>query len=84
MNLHKFVKMALLPEQVINVVDPVLLQGRSTGNTTQNNIVIECLISIFEIGVSCSVEQPRERMNIMYVVSRLRTMKNKLVKARVH
>ncbi|KAJ9172850.1 hypothetical protein P3X46_016048 [Hevea brasiliensis] len=95
LNLHNFVKIAL-PERVADIVDPILLEGRSMtlGNSisnhnhnfssVQNNIIIECLISIFEIGISCSVELPRERMNINDVVAQLNSTKKKLLKARVH
>ncbi|EEF36493.1 serine-threonine protein kinase, plant-type, putative [Ricinus communis] len=83
LNLHNYVKMAL-PEQVGNLVDPILLEGRSIDRTMQNNIILECLISIFEIGISCSAEQPHQRMNISDAASRLRSVKNKLLKSRVH
>ncbi|XP_058008126.1 probable LRR receptor-like serine/threonine-protein kinase At3g47570 [Hevea brasiliensis] len=95
LNLHNFVKIAL-PERVVDIVDPILLEGRSMtlGNSIsnhnhnfssiQNNIIFECLISIFEIGISCSVELPRERMNINDVVAQLSSAKKKLLKARVH
>ena len=77
-NLHDFVKGAL-PEQVINIVDPIILwerkdmETRTNDTHIQNQIgspkILECLILIFGIGVSCSMESPRERMNISDVVA---------------
>uniref|UniRef100_A0A7N2LC88 non-specific serine/threonine protein kinase n=1 Tax=Quercus lobata TaxID=97700 RepID=A0A7N2LC88_QUELO len=78
LNLHDFVRGAL-PERVINIVDPTILleredmETRTNDTHIQNQIgfpkILECLILIFGIGVSCSMESPRERMNISDVVA---------------
>ncbi|XP_023898143.2 probable LRR receptor-like serine/threonine-protein kinase At3g47570 [Quercus suber] len=92
LNLHDFVRGAL-PEQVINIVDPILLERedmetRTNDTHIQNRIgcpkILECLILIFGIGVSCSMESPRERMNISDVVAQLHLIKDKLLRTRRH
>ncbi|KAL4600615.1 hypothetical protein ACB092_11G212000 [Castanea dentata] len=82
-NLHDFVK----------VVDPIILweredmETRTNDSHIQNQIgsskILECLILIFGIGVSCSMESPRERMNISDVVAQLHLIKVKLLKTRI-
>ncbi|XP_075645720.1 putative LRR receptor-like serine/threonine-protein kinase At3g47570 [Castanea sativa] len=91
-NLHDFVKGAL-PEQVINIVDPIILweredmETRTNDTLIQNQIgspkILECLILIFGIGVSCSMESLRERMNISDVVAQLHLIRVKLLKTRI-
>ena len=78
MNIHEFVR-ANLPTWVIDITNPILLLGREIGETRMNDTqnqngigrpkIQECLILIFGIGVSCSMEFPRERMNISDVVA---------------
>ena len=92
LNLHDFVKGAL-PEQVINIVDPIILweredmETRTNDTHIQNRIgspqILECLILIFGIGVSCSMESPRERMNMIDVVAQLHLIREKLLRTRV-
>ena len=91
-NLHDFVKGAL-PKQVINIVDPIILweredmETRTNDTHIQNQIespkILECLILIFGIGVSCSMESPREKMNISDVVAQLRLISVKLLRTRI-
>ncbi|XP_030962001.1 probable LRR receptor-like serine/threonine-protein kinase At3g47570 [Quercus lobata] len=91
LNLHDFVRGAL-PERVINIVDPIILleredmETRTNDTHIQNQIgcpkILECLILIFGIGVSCSMESPRERMNISDVVAQLHLIRDKLLRTR--
>ncbi|XP_030963555.1 probable LRR receptor-like serine/threonine-protein kinase At3g47570 [Quercus lobata] len=92
LNLHDFVTGAL-PEQVSNIVDPIILwesedmETRTNDTHIQNQIgcpkILECLILIFKIGVSCSMESPRERMNISDVVAQLHLIRKKLLRTRI-
>ena len=91
LNLHDFVK-AVLPEQIIDIIDPILLRVHEReGETRTNNITRnegqngsvtsqECLIMIFKIGVACSVEFPRERMNMSVVIIELHSIRQKLLR----
>ncbi|KAK4432293.1 LRR receptor-like serine/threonine-protein kinase EFR [Sesamum alatum] len=70
-NLHNFVKTAL-PERVGEIVDPAIALSGGTGEED------DCLISIMRIGVACSVESPKDRMNIANVVKELESIKANL------
>ena len=93
LNLHEFVKAALL-EQVIDIIDPILLSEREgenrvndiTCNENQNGSPkrLECLIFILEIGVACSVEFPRERMNMGAVIIELHSIRKKFLGTNMH
>ncbi|XP_040995308.1 probable LRR receptor-like serine/threonine-protein kinase At3g47570 [Juglans microcarpa x Juglans regia] len=87
LSLHSFVKTAL-PQGVVEIADPILFQEReeeTTRNNGQNNNITrrnksqECLVSIFRIGVACSVEQPEERMNMRDVVAELHLIRKKFL-----
>ncbi|KAM4072604.1 hypothetical protein ACB094_11G150600 [Castanea mollissima] len=70
--------------------DPILLQKREVGETRMNDITRnegpngipksqECLILILGIGVACSVEFSRERMNMSAVITELNSIRRKLL-----
>ncbi|KAI3809443.1 hypothetical protein L1987_25416 [Smallanthus sonchifolius] len=76
LSLHKFSSMALL-DHVIDVIDVNILNVYQEDenfmqNTEANSKKInECLASIVNIGVSCSVDSPSQRMDIKKVVQEL-------------
>ncbi|ONI22231.1 hypothetical protein PRUPE_2G115800 [Prunus persica] len=87
LTLHNFVK-AAVPEQLVEIVDPVLVQEMvqvemSTSNhRNENNARLrmkteECLISILEIGLACSAELPGERLDISDVVAQMCQIRKK-------
>ncbi|MCI13402.1 kinase-like protein, partial [Trifolium medium] len=69
-SLHNFVANSF-PDNLIMILDPHLLsrdeevamEDRNRGNLIPT--VEECLISLFRIGLICSMESPKERMNIV-------------------
>ena len=65
LNLHNYASMAL-PYRVIEISDPKLLNN--CGDTDRTK---ECLISMVKIGVSCSMELPQERWDIIKALSEL-------------
>ncbi|XP_028954415.1 probable LRR receptor-like serine/threonine-protein kinase At3g47570 [Malus domestica] len=67
LNLHNFVK-AASPEQMVEIVDPLLAYEG----------VEESLIAILAIGVACSAESPRERLDISEVITKMCRIRNKL------
>ncbi|KAF8040145.1 hypothetical protein BT93_B2388 [Corymbia citriodora subsp. variegata] len=88
LNLHDYCT-AALPERVADIADQQLLfcetEESSIADTLNNQISIgahvqECLVMIFEIGVACSAELPRERMKISDAVTRLRSLKERVNK----
>ncbi|XP_021664253.2 probable LRR receptor-like serine/threonine-protein kinase At3g47570 [Hevea brasiliensis] len=82
LNLHKFARKSL-PDNVMEIVDPMLLrddmeimnkrQSINTGNRME-----ECLISMVEIALACSMESPRDRMDMSKVVHELHKVRDVL------
>ena len=94
LNIHDFVKVAF-PERILDIVDPILLQKREVGETRMNDITRnecpngipksqECLILILGIGVACSVEFARERMNMSAIITELNSIRRKLLGTHIH
>ena len=85
-NLHEFVKEAL-PERLSDIVDPFLPPRDAVEEaTTASEISNEhhsrmtpnkekCLLSVLEIGLACSVESPKDRMNMLDVTRGLHLIK---------
>ncbi|THG06145.1 hypothetical protein TEA_018155 [Camellia sinensis var. sinensis] len=70
LNLHNFVKNAF-PERVMEIVDPyILLEHKTT------RWIKDCMVSILRIGVACSMESPRDRVEMGSVISELHNIKN--------
>jgi serine/threonine protein kinase len=78
LNLHSYVK-TFLPEKVLQIADPTLPQINFEGNSIEQNRVLECLVSVFTTGISCSVESPQERMGIADVIAQLFSARNELL-----
>ncbi|RHN54135.1 putative protein kinase RLK-Pelle-LRR-XII-1 family [Medicago truncatula] len=80
-NLRIFVEISL-PNNLIHILDPNLvprnieatIEDGNSGNFTPN--VEKCVVSLFRIGLACSVESPKERMNIVDVIRDLSIIKN--------
>ena len=73
-NLHNYASTAL-PNRVMEIADPKLLnnadeviQKHNCGDTDRTE---ECLKSMVKIGVSCSMELPQERWDIIKALSEL-------------
>nr|GME09369.1 probable LRR receptor-like serine/threonine-protein kinase At3g47570 [Ipomoea batatas] len=82
LTLHNYVKMSM-PEQVIEIVDPKLFNEEANATPRSlvlQNQIIECLASIFKIGIACSMELPRDRMSIGNAVKELHSIKDTLVR----
>ncbi|RWR76291.1 putative receptor-like protein kinase [Cinnamomum micranthum f. kanehirae] len=73
LNLHQFVKMAL-PEHVMEIIDHRLLSHEdevireSKNHDKLRSIMYETLVSFLKIGVYCSNDSPKERMEMKDVV----------------
>ncbi|KAL7163142.1 hypothetical protein ACSBR2_039275 [Camellia fascicularis] len=82
-NLHNFAKMALCG-RVTEIVDQFLssevMQGvQDCIGSSNEHTRIECLVSIFQIGVACSYDFPIDRMNMSDVVLELLLVKDKFL-----
>lgn len=67
LSLRDMVKRAL-PSQVMDIVDPVILQEH---RLRVDAMVKNCLISAMEIGLACTEEFPAERISMTRVVREL-------------
>ncbi|CAL5363801.1 unnamed protein product [Camellia sinensis] len=85
LGLHSFVKEAL-PGSVSEISDPILFQteGEEEENFVRSEKIVECLSLILEIGVNCSSDLPRERMEINDVASKLHFIKDTLLGSEIH
>ncbi|KAK9078579.1 hypothetical protein SSX86_002636 [Deinandra increscens subsp. villosa] len=75
LNLHKYASMAL-QDHVMNVVDFNILNAyqemSSFNNEANAKKLEECLSSAIKIGVSCSMDSPTQRIDIVNVLHELR------------
>ncbi|XVE50330.1 hypothetical protein DITRI_Ditri01bG0153500 [Diplodiscus trichospermus] len=92
LTLHHFAKMAF-PDQVLEVVDPLILArnnqeltARSSKNPRNAHMeetkIKECLISVLRVAITCSVESPKDRVDIEDVAKELHFIRDKYVKAK--
>ncbi|PNX71478.1 kinase-like protein [Trifolium pratense] len=70
-NLHIFVSISF-PNNLMKILDPRLVSRDAEVAIDGNNEILipsveECLVSLFKIGLICSMELPEERMNIACV-----------------
>ncbi|XP_023729853.1 receptor kinase-like protein Xa21 [Lactuca sativa] len=73
LSLHRFADMAL-PDHVIDVIDDDLLnlhQEDAIPMIADVKKIEECMASTVKLGVSCSVDSPAQRLNIVNVVHEL-------------
>ncbi|KAJ8617362.1 hypothetical protein MRB53_013548 [Persea americana] len=81
LNLHQFAKMAL-PERVMEIIDHQLLSHENEVIRQREayskliSIMHETLVSLVKIGVSCSNDSPRERMEMKDVVIELHKVRD--------
>jgi serine/threonine protein kinase len=76
-NLHNYVKIAF-PNNILEIVDATLFSEENDHLAVTTEVasdlhsnVERCLSSLFNIGLSCSVESPRERIVIKEVIAEL-------------
>ncbi|XP_018728204.1 probable LRR receptor-like serine/threonine-protein kinase At3g47570 [Eucalyptus grandis] len=72
LNLHNFVRMAL-PDRAMDIVD--LRLWNEAGDRQQEMKIRDCIISVFEVGVACSMESPPERMGMTEAIRKLHLIK---------
>ena len=82
-NLHDYVRKAL-PQRVMDIADPriVLVQeelGLNINESYCRATMEVCLASIFEVGISCSEETPRKRIDISVAVKQLQMARDKVL-----
>ncbi|EEF33104.1 serine-threonine protein kinase, plant-type, putative [Ricinus communis] len=86
-NLHSICRMAL-PDEVSEIVDPILLQGDETNNNQGSmepkaaDSKVKCLISMIKVGIACSMESPQDRMDISNALTNLHYIKSNYIRTR--
>ncbi|XP_077225890.1 putative LRR receptor-like serine/threonine-protein kinase At3g47570 [Tasmannia lanceolata] len=91
LSLYKFVQLSF-PDRVMEILDPLILledsEERATNIAENYNDKIhrlrECLVSLVRIGVVCSAESPRERMEMGDVVKEMCSIRNIYLGAGIH
>lgn len=79
LNLHNFSKMAI-PERIMEICDPTLFYDEEERLSKNPEYEIpKYLISVMKIGISWSMEVPRERMDISKVIDELYSVRNVLL-----
>jgi len=85
LNLHEYVKIAL-PHRVMEIANPTLLYRKEDSSSKSSQIspdkIVEILVSVFGIGIACSVNSSSERMNACTAMNKLRTIKANLLGTR--
>ncbi|XP_074332709.1 uncharacterized protein LOC141670660 [Apium graveolens] len=82
-NLHDYVKKAL-PQRVLDIADPRIIpdQKDTDGFTLSQSyswVTMEvCLASVFEVGILCSVETPKDRIGISAAIKLLYVARDRL------
>ncbi|XP_052158323.1 putative receptor-like protein kinase At3g47110 [Oryza glaberrima] len=67
LTLHLHAEMTL-PEKISEIIDPALLHVEQYDNDAE---ILTCLSSVIEVGVSCSKENPSERMDMKHAAAKL-------------
>ncbi|XP_039173385.1 putative receptor-like protein kinase At3g47110 [Eucalyptus grandis] len=88
LDLHRFTK-AALADRVEKAIDPILLQEieelekrRTIAPEGKNKSwcsIKDCLVLIIEVGITCSFESSKERMDICNALTKLQEMRKKLL-----
>ncbi|KAI3836670.1 hypothetical protein MKX03_006064 [Papaver bracteatum] len=87
LSLHTFVKTALFSDQVMQIVDPIVLLAPALldddDNKHENQVhgeteakLCNALTRILNIGVMCSVDLPKQRMEMVKIVKELHQIKS--------
>ncbi|RWR78770.1 putative LRR receptor-like serine/threonine-protein kinase [Cinnamomum micranthum f. kanehirae] len=83
LSLHEFAKMAF-PSRMMETADPMMLEENSRGDVTNNvenerQRLLECFASVVGVGIACSKETPRDRMQMKEVVARMLVVRDKFL-----
>ena len=87
LNLHIFVKNAL-PERLAQIMDPTLAASEETNN--QRRLIQmsakreECLIAVFRVGIACTNELPKDRMNMGDAAKELHLIRSTVTGVRIY
>ena len=76
LDLHRFAE-AALPNGASEIADPAIwLHDEAAVGATVRSRSKECLVSVIRLGVSCSKQQPRERMAMRDAAVEMRAIRD--------
>ncbi|XP_073526191.1 uncharacterized protein [Phyllobates terribilis] len=79
LSLHLYAKMAS-PDGILNILDPSLREFDERDLHSRRSIaVLDCLVSLVEIGVECSLESPAQRMKTRIITTKLHKIRDDLL-----
>ena len=87
--MHDSIKM-VVPDQVIDIVDESLLSEDEEIEVTLENQCntrheqMECITDVLRVGLMCSEENPRDRLTMEDVISKLVPIRDRCIKAKLH
>uniref|UniRef100_A0A0D9V1M3 Receptor kinase-like protein Xa21 n=1 Tax=Leersia perrieri TaxID=77586 RepID=A0A0D9V1M3_9ORYZ len=67
-----------LPEKISDIIDPALLEVEQFDKDAE---ILTCLSSVVEVGVSCSKENPSERMNMKHAAAKLHRIREEMMES---
>ncbi|XP_038985173.1 receptor kinase-like protein Xa21 [Phoenix dactylifera] len=77
-SLRNFVEMGF-PERVMEIMDPSVLSSMETGSLSESIVrerMMECSVSMVDIGLLCSQEAPNLRLDMQTVVNKMSAIRN--------
>uniref|UniRef100_A0A0E0JE62 Receptor kinase-like protein Xa21 n=1 Tax=Oryza punctata TaxID=4537 RepID=A0A0E0JE62_ORYPU len=86
MDLHKFVAASFL-ESALNIADQTIWLHEEANDTdgtnasTKRRIIQQCLVSVLRLGLSCSKQQPRDRMLLADAVSEIHEIRDEYLRS---
>uniref|UniRef100_A0A0D9VLK8 Receptor kinase-like protein Xa21 n=1 Tax=Leersia perrieri TaxID=77586 RepID=A0A0D9VLK8_9ORYZ len=81
MDLHRFVAASFL-DRALEIADPIIWLHEETNDSDVINasiktrIIPQCLVSVLRLGISCSKQQPRERMLLAEALSEMHAIRD--------
>ncbi|XP_015621425.2 probable LRR receptor-like serine/threonine-protein kinase At3g47570 [Oryza sativa Japonica Group] len=87
LNLHEFAT-AAFPDRALEIADQTIWLHETnytdaTDASMTRGIIQQSLVSLFGLGISCSKQQPRERMVLADAVSKIHAIRDEYFKSRV-
>ena len=87
LNLHEFAT-AAFPDRALEIADQTIWLHETnytdaTDASMTRGIIQQSLVSLFGLGISCSKQQPRERMVLADAVSKINAIRDEDLKSRV-
>nr|BAH20868.1 putative LRR-kinase protein [Oryza sativa Japonica Group]BAH20869.1 putative LRR-kinase protein [Oryza sativa Japonica Group] len=86
MDLHKFVAASFL-HQPLDIADPTIWLHEEENvadvknESIKTRIIQQCLVSVLRLGISCSKQQPRERMMLAEAVSEMHATRDEYLRS---